>query len=234
MAEELARSGALLIHYSTDYVLRRQQARPLRRETTRPGPLNVYGRTKLEGEQVIAASGCPYIILRTTWVYDIRGKNFLRTVLAPGARKGRAAHGRRPVRRANLGASDRRGNGHHSSPSRWSAAAKLAPGTAACFISRPRGRRRGQGLRERILEDYEALLDWPADTGEFGGALEGEARGSDYQRAISDAGAATAEFRAVQREGAGRLRHCVAGLAKPAAACHAGRDSLIIVRVLGC
>ncbi len=47
----------------------------------RTGPLNVYGQTKLEGEQLIVAAGCPYIILRTTWVYDTRGKNFLRTVL---------------------------------------------------------------------------------------------------------------------------------------------------------
>ena len=44
-------------------------------------PLNVYGRTKLAGEKLIAASGCVYLILRTTWVYDIRGKNFLRTAL---------------------------------------------------------------------------------------------------------------------------------------------------------
>ena len=44
-------------------------------------PLNVYGRSKLEGEQAIVASGCAHVILRTSWVYDIRGKNFLRTVL---------------------------------------------------------------------------------------------------------------------------------------------------------
>ena len=50
-------------------------------ENDATGPLNVYGRTKLEGEQVIVGSGCAYLILRTTWVYDMRGKNFLRTVL---------------------------------------------------------------------------------------------------------------------------------------------------------
>ncbi len=79
--KECARTGALLIHYSTDYVYRRQQSR---RRTTRrdpTGPLSVYGHTKLEGDQAIIASGCAHVILRTTWVYDIRGKNFLRTVL---------------------------------------------------------------------------------------------------------------------------------------------------------
>ena len=50
-------------------------------EEDNTGPLNVYGRTKLAGEQAIASSGCSHIILRTSWVYDTRGKNFLRTVL---------------------------------------------------------------------------------------------------------------------------------------------------------
>ena len=50
-------------------------------ETDATGPLSVYGDTKLAGDQAIIGSGCAYIILRTTWVYDIRGKNFLRTIL---------------------------------------------------------------------------------------------------------------------------------------------------------
>jgi dTDP-4-dehydrorhamnose reductase len=85
MAQELAGRKALLVHYSTDYVF--DGTKPIDTaydETDATGPLNVYGQTKLEGEQLIANSGCPYIILRTTWVYDTRGKNFLRTVLRLG------------------------------------------------------------------------------------------------------------------------------------------------------
>ncbi len=80
IAEECARSGALLIHYSTDYVYDGSKSGPYE-EDDATGPLSVYGQTKLEGDQAIVASGCAHIILRTTWVYDIRGKNFLRTVL---------------------------------------------------------------------------------------------------------------------------------------------------------
>ena len=80
MAQECARSGALLIHYSTDYVYDGSKSGPYD-ESDATGPLSVYGHTKLEGDQAIMASGCAHIILRTTWVYDTRGKNFLRTVL---------------------------------------------------------------------------------------------------------------------------------------------------------
>ncbi len=82
MARELARHRGLLIHYSTDYVFDGSKpADAAYEEQDATGPLNVYGATKLEGERLIAESKCPYIILRTSWVYDIRGKNFLRTVL---------------------------------------------------------------------------------------------------------------------------------------------------------
>lgn len=80
LADELVRSGGLLIHYSTDYVFDGSKASAYV-ETDPTAPLNVYGRTKLEGEQMIEASGCAHLILRTTWVYDTRGRNFLRTVL---------------------------------------------------------------------------------------------------------------------------------------------------------
>ena len=69
-----------MIHYSTDYVYDGSKSGPYE-ESDATGPLSVYGQTKLEGDQAIVASGCAHIILRTTWVYDIRGKNFLRTVL---------------------------------------------------------------------------------------------------------------------------------------------------------
>jgi dTDP-4-dehydrorhamnose reductase len=79
-AEEARRCGALLVHYSTDYVFDGEKKTPYV-EDDPAHPLNVYGRTKLEGERVIEGSGCRYLILRTSWVYGPRGHNFLRTVL---------------------------------------------------------------------------------------------------------------------------------------------------------
>src|SRR5262252_536761 len=79
IAAELVQTGGLLVHYSTDYVFDGTKAGAyVEQDPTRL--LNVYGQTKLAGEQAIAASGCAYVVLRTSWVYDTRGKNFLRTV----------------------------------------------------------------------------------------------------------------------------------------------------------
>ncbi len=80
LAEEAARLGALLVHYSTDYVFDGSGTRPWA-ETDAPAPLSVYGRTKLEGEQRIQASGARHLILRTSWVYAARGGNFAKTML---------------------------------------------------------------------------------------------------------------------------------------------------------
>jgi dTDP-4-dehydrorhamnose reductase len=79
MAEEARRLGAALIHYSTDYVFDGAKADGYVEEDI-PNPQNVYGRSKLAGEQAIQASGVPHLILRTSWVYGTRGRNFLRTV----------------------------------------------------------------------------------------------------------------------------------------------------------
>ncbi len=75
-----ARRGALVVHYSTDYVFDGQGTRPYREDDT-TGPLGVYGCSKLAGEQALRASGCDHLILRTAWVYGVRGQNFLRTML---------------------------------------------------------------------------------------------------------------------------------------------------------
>ncbi|MFO7760046.1 MAG: dTDP-4-dehydrorhamnose reductase [Desulfobia sp.] len=80
MAEEAGRLGSLLIHYSTDYVFDGEK-KGRYREDDRPAPLNVYGRTKLEGEEKIRETGCRHLILRTSWVYSLRGTNFLLTML---------------------------------------------------------------------------------------------------------------------------------------------------------
>src|SRR5471030_2725597 len=86
MAEEAKKLGAALVHYSTDYVF----------DGTKDGayveddvvnPQNVYGRSKLAGEQAIVASGCHHLIFRTSWVYGSRGKNFLLTMLRLGAER---------------------------------------------------------------------------------------------------------------------------------------------------
>jgi len=72
--------GAALVHFSTDYVFDGLKDAPyVEGDPTRP--LNVYGETKMLGEQAIVASGIPYLILRTSWVYGLHGHNFLRTML---------------------------------------------------------------------------------------------------------------------------------------------------------
>lgn len=80
LAQAAARSGALLVHYSTDYVFPGDGQTPWREEDG-VGPLNVYGLSKLAGEQAIQASACSYLILRTSWVYAARGNNFAKTML---------------------------------------------------------------------------------------------------------------------------------------------------------
>jgi dTDP-4-dehydrorhamnose reductase len=80
LAEEAARLGALLVHYSTDYVFDGARGAPYV-ESDATGPLNVYGRSKLAGEEAVRAAGGDHLILRTSWVYGARGGNFLRTVL---------------------------------------------------------------------------------------------------------------------------------------------------------
>ena len=80
MALEAKSLGALLVHYSTDYVFDGSGG-AARKEGDATGPLSVYGRTKLEGEQRIAATNCRHLIFRTSWVYAARGGNFAKTML---------------------------------------------------------------------------------------------------------------------------------------------------------
>jgi len=79
LAEAARQQGAAFIHYSTDYVFDGKSPSPYC-ETDTPRPLSVYGQTKLVGEQAIATVGGTYLILRTSWIYGVRGRNFLLTM----------------------------------------------------------------------------------------------------------------------------------------------------------
>jgi dTDP-4-dehydrorhamnose reductase len=80
LAEEAGRLDALLVHYSTDYVFDGRKTSGPFTEDDSCRPINTYGKTKLQGERNIIAVGSPHLILRTSWVYGLRGKNFLLTM----------------------------------------------------------------------------------------------------------------------------------------------------------
>lgn len=86
LAAAARRTGVPLIHYSTDYVF--DGSKPgAYEESDAVGPLNVYGESKLAGERAIEAAGCAHLILRTSWVYGARGRNFLKTMLRLGVER---------------------------------------------------------------------------------------------------------------------------------------------------
>jgi dTDP-4-dehydrorhamnose reductase len=86
LAEEAKRLGAAMVHYSTDYVFEGGKEGAYL-EDDAVNPQSMYGRSKLAGEQAIAASGCTHMIFRTSWVYGTHGKNFLLTMLRLGAER---------------------------------------------------------------------------------------------------------------------------------------------------
>ena len=79
LGDEAKRLGALLVHYSTDYVFDGEKRTPYS-EQDAPNPISHYARSKLEGERAIAASGCRHLILRTSWVYGPRAANFYQVI----------------------------------------------------------------------------------------------------------------------------------------------------------
>ena len=128
LAEEVKRLGGAIVHYSTDYVFDGTKGAPYA-ETDPTRPLGVYGETKLAGEDAVRGVGAPHLILRTSWLYGARGKNFLLTVL------GRAAAG------SHL----RTVNDQHGAPT-WCRA--LAEATALVLAQT------GAVSRPEALEDY--------------------------------------------------------------------------------
>lgn len=80
LADSTKKNGGLLVHYSTDYVYDGSKE-DVYDESDRTAPLNMYGKSKLKGEEAIISSGCDHLIFRTSWVFDSRGKNFINTIL---------------------------------------------------------------------------------------------------------------------------------------------------------
>jgi len=80
LARHARATNALLVHYSTDYVFDGTAPRPYK-ESDKPNPRNVYGATKLAGEQAIRDAGCEALVFRSSWVYSTHGRNFLKTIL---------------------------------------------------------------------------------------------------------------------------------------------------------
>ena len=140
LAEEAKRLDALLVHYSTDYVFDGDKASPYL-EDDAPNPINVYGRSKLEGEQRIAATGCRFLMLRTSWVYAPRGKNFFLTI----ARKVRAGEDLRVV-------DDQRGVPTEAKFLAETTVAMLGANTEGLFHLVPRGDTTWHGFATQIAQ----------------------------------------------------------------------------------
>ena len=134
--------------------------------------MSIYGETKLEGEQAIQASGCAHIILRTTWVYDIRGKNFLRTVIAIGAGEGKSC------------ASSATNTAHRPGPAVIAEATSIILGRClehksetgdwrtGIFHLTASGQTSWAGFAQAILEEYETPFGPSEGSGEFGAPLK--------------------------------------------------------------
>lgn len=80
LAEEARKAGSLLVHYSTDYVFGGEKSSPYT-EDDAPHPINAYGRSKLAGEIALCQPGGDYVLLRASWIYAARGRNFVHTIL---------------------------------------------------------------------------------------------------------------------------------------------------------
>ena len=195
LAEEARAVGALLVHYSTDYVFEGTRSTPYV-ESDDPSPLNVYGASKWAGEERIRASGADHLIFRTSWVYGTRGKNFLRSIAA-------AARTRAELRVV----ADQVGT-----PT-WS---RFLASATALVIERlghlePAARERALGtyhLSATGTTSWHAFAeasDHPAYASERDAGLR--ARGPDHDGGVRCSCQTAAHVGVVQREGAGGVRH---------------------------
>lgn len=155
LASEAVKSGALLVHYSTDYVYDGRKADPYL-ETDATNPLSAYGRSKLAGEQAIRASQASHLILRTSWVYGARGRNFMKTMIKLAMERDTlrvvadqfgAPTSSRSIAQATIAAL-----------SSWQ------PGQAGTYHLTCRGSTSWHGFAQAILTAYEKRrdADWPA------------------------------------------------------------------------
>lgn len=140
LGDAAKRIGARIVHYSTDYVFPGSAARPYR-EDDATGPVSVYGRSKLAGEQALSASGAEALTLRLAWVYAPNGQNFLRTMLRVGAERDTLR-----VVADQIGA---------PTPAHWIADATLravAGGAVGLYHLTPQGQTSWHGYAEAIFE----------------------------------------------------------------------------------
>lgn len=87
LAEEARKAGSLIVHYSTDYAFDGEKQTPYR-EDDRPHPINAYGRSKSAGETAVRQADCDYLVLRSSWIYSARGRNFVQTILRQSKERG--------------------------------------------------------------------------------------------------------------------------------------------------
>ena len=184
LAEAARTSGAMFVHYSTDYVFDggKQGAYT---EDDEPAPLNVYGASKLAGELAVAAAGGRYLVLRTSWVYGATGTNFLLTI-------------RRLAReREELKIVDDQVGGPTSAMAIAQATATLAAVCDRCGRSIPSGPLSHDGGRQRLLVRFRAgHRCGPGRTRDVPVATDSR---HQFQR-VSDASAPSAELGAMQQQ----------------------------------
>lgn len=156
LAEEAKKLGAAMVHYSTDYVYDGVKPTPYV-ETDVTNPLSVYGKTKLVGEEAIRATAVPHLILRTSWVYGSRGKNFMNTIL-------RLASERKSLRIVadQFGAPT---SSRAIAEATVSALASWSGDKSGTYHLTCAGSTSWHGFAQAIIEEYELLREsrhWPA------------------------------------------------------------------------